>query len=420
MFDNYHFTAAERFMRYVQVDTQSDPLSGKLPSTEKQKDLSRTLVDELKQMGIENAHLDEYGYVYATIASTSEKLVPVICFCAHVDTAPDASGCGVKPLLHQKYNGNDIRLPDDPAQVLRKKDFPYLERLIGHDLITASGQTLLGSDDKAGVAEIMDAAHFFSTNPSLKHGMIKILFTPDEEIGKGTVKVDLQKLGAAYAYTLDGGEAGSLEDETFSADSVEVVIRGVITHPGYAKDKLVNALKIAADVLSSLPRSELSPETTEIKQGFIHPVRFEGIAEKATIDFIIRDFETHGLKKKEDFLLSLVEMVMDNYPGASFEFNVQEQYRNMKEILDKHPQVVNYAKEAISRSGLLLKMESIRGGTDGSKLSFMGLPCPNLFAGEQAIHSKLEFISVQDMNKAVETIVHLACIWEEHAEPATT
>jgi tripeptide aminopeptidase len=413
MFTNYRFTAAERFLRYVQIDTQSNPLSSTSPTSEKQKDLSRVLVDELRAMGISDAEMDEWGYVYATVPSNSGNDVPVICFCAHVDTAPDASGTGVKPLLHKNYQGGDIVLPDDKSQVLRKADFPYMERLLGHDLITASGTTLLGSDDKAGVAEIMDAANFFMTNPDVKHGAIRLLFTPDEEVGKGTAKVDMQKLGAQFGYTLDGGEAGSLEDETFSADGVQVVIHGVITHPGYAKGKMVNALKIAGDVLASLPRAELSPETTDGKQGFIHPVRVDGIAEKATIDFIIRDFVTDGLKKKEDFLLSIVEMVMDNYPTATFDFKVTEQYRNMKEVLDQHPEVVTFAKEAIERSGLPLKMESIRGGTDGSRLSFMGLPCPNLFAGEQAIHSKLEFISVQDMNKAVETIVHLATIWEE-------
>jgi len=400
-------------MRYVQIDTQSDPLSQSQPTTEKQKDLSKLLVKELQAIGITDAHMDEHGYVYATIPVNTNKKVPVICFCAHVDTAPDASGTGVKPILHKNYQGEDIVLPDDAAQVLKKADFPYLDRLIGHDIITASGTTLLGSDDKAGVAEIMDAANFWMTHPEVKHGTIRLLFTPDEEVGKGTIKVDLKKLGADYGYTLDGGEAGSLEDETFSADSVQLIIHGVITHPGYAKDKMVNALKIAGDVLASLPRAELSPETTHEKQGFIHPIRVDGIAEKATIDFIIRDFITDGLKKKEDFLLSVVEMVMDNYPKASFEFKVTEQYRNMKEVLDQHPQVVEYAKEAIAKAGLSLKMESIRGGTDGSRLSFMGLPCPNLFAGEQAIHSKLEFISVQDMNKAVETIIHIAEIWEE-------
>lgn len=413
MFTEYSFTAAERFLRYVQIDTQSDPKSTTHPTTEKQKNLSQLLVEELKSMGVEDAEMDEWGYVYGTVPSNTKKKVPVICFCAHVDTAPDASGTGVKPIVHNNYQGQDIVLPDDPSQVLRKADFPYLERLTGHDLITASGTTLLGSDDKAGVAEIMDAAHFLMTHPEVEHGAVRLLFTPDEEVGKGTAKVNMEKLGAHFGYTLDGGEAGSLEDETFSADGVTLTINGVITHPGYAKGKLVNALKIAADVLASLPRAELSPETTDRKQGFIHPVRVDGIAEQATIEFIIRDFVTDALKKKEDFLLSVVEMVMENYPGATFDFTVTEQYRNMKEVLDQHQQVVNFAKEAIERSGLTLKMESIRGGTDGSRLSFMGLPCPNLFAGEQAIHSKLEFISIQDMNKAVETIVHLTTIWAE-------
>lgn len=402
-------------MRYVQIDTQSDPLSETSPTSEKQKDLSKILAEELRVMGIADAHMDELGYVYATIPSNTIKNVPVICFCSHVDTAPDASGKDVKPILHKNYKGQDIVLPDDQTQVLRKSDIKYLEKLIGHDLITASGTTLLGADDKAGVAEIMDAAHFLMNHAEVKHGTIKILFTPDEEVGKGTANLDMKKLGASFGYTLDGGERGSLEDETFSADGVQLIIHGVITHPGYAKDKMVNALKIAGDVLASLPREELSPETTEEKQGFIHPVRVDGIAEKATIDFIIRDFVTDGLKKKETLLLGLIESVMKNYPAAKFEFNVKEQYRNMKEVLDQHPEVVTYAKEAINRSGLEVKMESIRGGTDGSRLSFMGLPCPNLFAGMQGIHSKLEFISVQDMNKAVETMVHLAAIWEERS-----
>ncbi len=413
MFQNYKFTAADRFMRYVQVDTQSDPLSHSHPSTEKQKNLSRILADELQQMGITDAHMDEYGYVYATIPANTDKQVPVICFCSHVDTAPDASGTGVKPILHTNYQGQDITLPDDPTQVLSKTQFPYLEQLIGNDIITASGTTLLGSDDKAGVAEIMDAANYFMQHPEVKHGTIKILFTPDEEVGRGTDKVDLEKLGAQFGYTLDGGEKGSLEDETFSADAVQIVIHGVITHPGYAKGKLVNALKIGGEVLASLPKDHLSPETTEKKEGFIHPVRFDGIAEKCTLDFIIRDFVTAGLKEKEDLLEGIVKQVLQQYPQASYQFQVIEQYRNMKEVLDQHPQVVQYAREAIERSGLEVKTESIRGGTDGSRLSFMGLPCPNLFTGMHAIHSKLEFISVQDMNKAVETIVNLACIWEE-------
>lgn len=413
MFQHYKFTAAERFLRYVQIDTQSDPQSSSYPTTEKQKNLSRILTDELKQMGITDAHMDEWGYVYATIPSTTTKKVPVICFCAHVDTAPDCSGTNVKPILHKNYQGQDIVLPDDKTQVLRISDYPYLQKLTSHDIITASGATLLGSDDKAGVAEIMDLANFLMTNKQVKHGEIKILFTPDEEVGKGTAKVDLKKLGADFGYTLDGGDAGSLEDETFSADGVQVIIHGVIAHPGYAKDKMVNAMKIAGEILAFLPKDRLSPESTDGKRGFIHPVRVEGIAEKCTIDFIIRDFETDGLKKKEDYLRTQIEERMRTYPKASFEFTVTEQYRNMKEILDVNTHVVDFAKEAIGRAGLELKMESIRGGTDGSRLSFMGLPCPNLFAGEQAIHSKLEFISVQDMNKSVETMVHLACICEE-------
>lgn len=413
MFQHYNFTASERFIRYVQIDTQSDPQSKSHPTTEKQKDLSRLLVEELQQMGIADALMDEWGYVYATIPSNSTKDVPVICFCAHVDTAPDCSGKNVKPLLHKNYNGEDIILPDDTSQVLRMSDYPYLRTLIGHDIITASGTTLLGSDDKAGVAEIMDLAHFLLQHPETKHGAIKILFTPDEEVGKGTAKVDLKKLGADFGYTLDGGEVGSLEDETFSADGVEVVIHGVIAHPGYAKGKMINAMKIAGEILAFLPKDRLSPESTDGKRGFIHPVRVEGIAEKCTIEFIIRDFDTDGLVKKEDYLRTQIEERLRTYPTASFEFKVIEQYRNMKEILDVHPNVVNYAKEAIQRAGLTLKMESIRGGTDGSRLSFMGLPCPNLFAGEQAIHSKLEFISVQDMNKAVETMAHLVSICEE-------
>ena len=400
-------------MRYVRIDTQSDPLSKSNPSTEKQKDLGKILAEELKQMGIGDAHMDEWGYVYATIPSNTEKKVPVICFCAHVDTAPDCSGTDVIPIVHKNYQGQDIVLPDDTTQVLKPGDYPYLQTQIGNDIITASGRTLLGSDDKAGVAEIMDLANFLMTNKELKHGEIKILFTPDEEVGRGTEKVDLKKLGADVAYTLDGGNAGSLEDETFSADGVEVIIHGVIAHPGYAKGKMINAMKIAGEILAALPKERLSPESTEGKRGFIHPVRLDGIAEKCTIDFIIRDFETKGLQKKEDYLRTQIEELMRLYPKASFEYKVTEQYRNMKEILLLHPDVVDNAKEAIRRAGLKVKMESIRGGTDGSRLSFMGLPCPNLFAGEQAIHSKLEFISIQDMNKAVETMVHLVSIWNE-------
>lgn len=410
---NYRFTAAERFMRYVQIDTQSDPQSSSFPSTEKQKDLARVLAAELQEIGLADAHMDEWGYVYATIPSNTDKKVPVICFCAHMDTAPDCSGTGIKPILHKNYQGQDIILPDDPSQVIRMSEYPYLKTQIGNDIITASGKTLLGTDDKAGVAEIVDLANLLMSRPDIKHGDIRILFTPDEEVGRGVEKVDMKKLGAAYGYTLDSGDAGALEDETFSADGVRVVIHGVIAHPGYAKDKMVNAMKIAGEILAALPKDRLSPESTEGKRGFIHPVRVEGIAEKCTIDFIIRDFETAGLTKKEDYLRTQIEERLRTYPKASFEFTVTEQYRNMKEVLDLHPQVVDYAKEAIERTGLTVKMESIRGGTDGSRLSFMGLPCPNLFAGEQGIHSKHEHISVQDMEKAVQMMAHLAQIWYE-------
>lgn len=413
MLPGYKFTAAQRFLRYVQIDTQSDPRSAFFPSTEKQKELSTILAAELKQMGIADAQMDEWGYVYATIPATTDKKVPVICFCAHVDTSPDCSGTQVKPLLHKNYRGEDIVLPDDKTQVLRLSEYPYLQTQMGNDIITASGTTLLGSDDKAGVAAIMDMANFLQAHKEVKHGTIKILFTPDEEIGKGAAHVDMKKLGADFGYTLDGGEAGSLEDETFSADGVQVIIYGVIAHPGYAKNKMINALKIAGQILDALPKDRLSPESTEGNRGFIHPVRVEGIAEKCTIDFIVRDFETPGLKKKEDFLKTLVEETLRAHPKAGFEYIVTEQYRNMKEVLDHHPHVVEYAKQAIARAGIALKMERIRGGTDGSRLSFMGLPCPNLFVGEQAIHSKLEFISVQDMNKAVTTMVYLAQIWEQ-------
>jgi len=412
MFDQYVFTAAERFCRYVQFDTQSDPLSSAFPSTEKQKILSQLLVNELLEMGIDDAHIDDFGYVYATIPATTNKSVPVICFCAHVDTAPDCSGTGVKPLIHKHYNGADIVLPDDTTQVILLSEHPYLKNCLGKELITASGTTLLGSDDKAGVAEIMDLAHFLVTHPEVEHGTIKILFTPDEEVGRGVNHVDLKKLGADFGYTLDGGDPGMLEDENFSADAVEVIIHGVSAHPGAAKDKLVNALKIAGEVLAALPR-ELSPEATTGKEGFLHPVHVDGIAERCAISFIIRDFVTSKLSEKEALLKSIVETIVAVHPGARFEFKVHEQYRNMKEILKDHPRIVEYALEAIRRTGLTPIPGSIRGGTDGSRLSFMGLPCPNLFAGQQAIHSKLEHICIQDMNKSVEMLVHLVQVAAE-------
>jgi tripeptide aminopeptidase len=394
-----------RFLRYVQIDTQSDPQATCFPSTAKQKVLSALLVKELLEMGISDAHTDVYGYVYATIpGNTSKQQVPVICFCSHIDTSPDVSGEGVKPLVHRNWNGSDIVLPDDRTQVLQIGKLHNLEKQIG---------TLLGADNKAGVAEIMTAAHYLMSHPEIKHGDIKILFTPDEEVGRGTEQVDIEKLGAQFGYTVDGEEAGTMEDETFSADGVTVTIYGVSTHPGYALGKLENAIKIAADIISALPKDYLSPETTEGKAGFIHPVNVEGIQEKVVLEFIIRDFDSQKLKEKENWLEHVVLNVLKAYPGSRSEFIVKEQYRNMKEILNQHPDVAAHALLAIERAGLKPIKRSIRGGTDGSRLSFMGLPCPNIFAGEHAFHSKLEWVSVQDMEKAVEVIVNLAQIWEE-------
>ncbi|NBY25628.1 MAG: peptidase T [Chitinophagaceae bacterium] len=406
----YSYTVRDRFMRYVQIDTQSDPHSHSFPSTEKQKDLSLLLVNELKQMGISDAHLDEWGYVMATIPATIPENVPVICFCAHVDTASDCTGTGVKPILHPNYQGQDIILPDDTTQIVSPAKYPYLQQKIGDDLITASGTTLLGADDKAGVAIIMDFAHFLMTNQGCKHGPIRLLFTPDEEVGRGTEKLDIKKLGASFGYTLDGGELGSLEYETFSANAVSIRFKGVIAHPGYAKGILVNAIKIASHFVEQLPKQSLSPETTAGREGFVHPVHISGNADQSVVEFIIRDFDTDELKVKQDFLYELAKSVCAQFPGSSFDFVVTEQYRNMKEIVDAHPHVVELAKRAIEKTGLKVKTESVRGGTDGSRLSFLGLPCPNLFAGENAIHSKHEFVSVQDMQKSVQTLVNLVTI----------
>jgi tripeptide aminopeptidase len=407
---------AERFIRYVQIDTQSDPSSTAHPTTQKQKDLSKILLKELFGMGITGASTDEYGYVYATIPSNSNKKnIPAICFCAHVDTAPDCSGTNVKPIHHRYYDGNDIVLPDDTTQVLSITNSPYLKQHINYSVITASGLTLLGADDKSGVAAIMEATLFFIQNPAVKHGDIKILFTPDEEVGQGTAKVDMQKLGAQFGYTLDGGEAGSLEDETFSADGATITINGVIVHPGYAKNKLVNALKVAAAVMDALPKNEWSPETTEKREGFVHPTAVNGIAEKATLQFIVRDFTNEGLAAHHNRLKAIAVTVVAKYPGATMEYKATEQYRNMKEVLNNYPHVAAYAGEAIQRAGLTVKKESIRGGTDGSRFSYMGMPCPNIFTGMQNIHSKLEWIGTKDMARAAETIVHLSMIWEERS-----
>jgi len=409
-------TILDRFIRYVQIDTQSDPQSPTNPSTEKQKDLSQVLVQELLDMGIANAELDQWGYVYATIPATSAKPdIPVICFCSHVDTSPDVTGANVKPIIHANYDGRDLILPDDATQIIRFTDHPDLAGQLGNDIITASGTTLLGADNKAGLAAIMTAADYLVNHPEIPHGNIRLLFTPDEEIGRGTEKVDIQKLGADFGYTIDGESRGTLEDETFSADAVKITIRGVSTHPGFAKGKLENALKIAADLLAALPKDTLSPETTEGKEGFIHPGHLDGNQDQATLSFIIRDFAVVGLHKKEQYLQTLLDEVLKQYPNSTGSLVVTEQYRNMKEVLDNYPAVVENALEAISRAGISPERRSIRGGTDGSRLSFMGLPCPNIFAGEHAFHSRLEWVSVQDMEKAAEVIVNVAKVWEERA-----
>lgn len=415
-YQNKNKSLQSRFIKYVQIDTQSDPLSETIPSTAKQKDLGKVLAAELLEMGITDAHLDEYGYVYATIPSNSDKKnIPVICFCSHMDTSPDCSGTNVKPIIHTDYQGQDLVLPDDNSIVLKMNEHPDLKDQIGNDIITASGTTLLGADNKAGVAEIMEAALFLMENPQVKHGTIKILFTPDEEIGRGVDKADLKKLGADFGYTIDGETLGSIEDETFSADGAVLTINGVSTHPGFAKGKMESAIKILSDVIAALPADCLSPESTELKEGFIHPVSIGGSVEQAEARFIIRAFDDEELKSYGELLDATVQNIIEDFPNSTYQLRITEQYRNMKQVLDQYPQVIANGIEAIKRAGVSPKQQSIRGGTDGSRLSFMGLPCPNIFAGEHAFHGKQEWASVQDMEKAVETIVNIAVIWEEQA-----
>ncbi len=412
---NYNYSVRERLIRYVQIDTEADPNSETTPSSMKQKDLSKILVEELQSLGIQDAEMDEWGYVYATIPATSSREnIPTICFCSHVDTAPDCSGKDVKPLVHENYQGQPIILPDDPSQIITTEKHPYLASKIGDDIITASGKTLLGGDDKAGVAIIMDFAQFMMQNTQIPHGKIRILFTPDEEIGRGVDKADMKKLGADFGYTLDGGPLGSIEDETFSADAMTFTFTGISAHPGYAKGKMVHAIKVAAHFVDLLPKDSWSPETTLDREGFVHPTSISGGLESASVSFIIRDHQTAKLAEYENRLKELAEQAINAFPGSLMEFKVVEQYRNMKEILDTVPFVNEYAVQAIQKAGIEPRKMIIRGGTDGSRLSFMGLPCPNLFTGEMAIHSKHEFVSVQDMQKAVDTMIELVQIWEQH------
>jgi tripeptide aminopeptidase len=409
------YTIEDRFIKYVQIDTTADPNSTSFPSSMKQKNLGKVLFEELKALNLQDVEMDEWGYIFATIPSNSDTLnLPTICFCSHMDTAPDCSGTDVKPIIHRNYSGAPIVLPDDTEQVITVERHPYLNEKIGDDIISASGLTLLGADDKAGIAIIMDFAQYIVNNPTIKHGPIRILFTPDEEVGRGVEQLDMKKLNADYGYTLDGAKLGEIEDESFSADAVKITIHGISAHPGYAKNKMVNALKVAAEFITALPKDKWSPETTQDREGFVHPLAIEGGLEKATINFIIRDHLTDQLTEYENRLESILKMVMEQYNGAHYEFEVTEQYRNMKEVLRSVPFVTDYAIQAMEKAGIASKPTIIRGGTDGSRLSFMGMPCPNIFTGEMAIHSKHEYVSIQDMQKSVNTLIELVQIWEQH------
>lgn len=414
MFDNnYKFSAVERFLKYVKIETTSDEDSKTFPSDPKQLELSKLLVEELKEIGMQDVEMDEYGYVMATLPSNSSKDVPVIGFIAHVDTSPAVSGKNVNPVIHKNYQGGDIILPKDTSKVISPKENPELKDMISFDIITSDGTTLLGADDKAGIAEIIDAMNYLITHPEIKHGTIRVCFTPDEEVGRGTEKFDVKKFGAKYAYTVDGGTRGEVEIETFSADAVVIKFNGRNVHPGYAKGKMINSIKIAAKFLELLPKDSLSPETTEKREGYVHPTSINGNETQTTIKFIIRDFYAEKLKEYEELLKDLCNKAITYFPGSSFDFEVIEQYRNMKYILDQHPQVEAYAIEALERLGIKPIKSFIRGGTDGSRLCYMGLPTPNLFAGGHNFHAYTEFVAVQDIEAAVKMIVALAQIWEE-------
>jgi len=413
----YRTSCVDRFLDYVKIDTQSDENSESYPSTPGQLDLLRQLVDELHEIGLDDAAMDEHGYVFATIpATTVKKNAPVIGFIAHVDTSPELSGSGVKPIVHENYQGQDLVLPDHESAVIRLADNPHLKEQVGNDIITASGDTLLGADNKAGVAEIMGVAEYLMSHSGIAHGPIRIGFTPDEEVGNGTLHFDVEKFGAVYAYTIDGETLGQLELETFSADAMKVSFTGCNTHPGFAKGRMINAIKIAADFIGRLPKDGLSPETTKGREGFVHPYVVDAGVEQTTIKLLVRDFSTEGLHEKEALLQKLADQTVADHPGSRVETQIEESYRNMREVLDSHPQVVEFAREAIRRADLELRSQPVRGGTDGSRLSFMGLPTPNLFAGEHNFHSRYEWISTHDMHKSVEVMIELAKIWEERTE----
>ena len=408
------FTCVDRFLKYVTYDTQSDENSETFPSTLKQKILGEELVRELREIGLADAEMDQYGYVMATIPATTDKAdVPVIGFISHMDTSPEVSGANVKPVLHENYDGRDIVLPTDNSIVITLEDNPELKEKAGETIITADGTTLLGADNKCGIAEIFDAAQYLVAHPEIKHGVIRICITPDEEVGQGTKHFDVAKFGARYAYTIDGEQLGAIENETFCADSMTITFKGVNIHPGFAKGKMVNSVKIASQFIDALPKDRLSPETTAGMEGYVHPYVLNGGIEETSVKFLLRSFEVAELREQEAFLRGLAAEVVARWPKAGFEVKVEESYRNMRFILDEHPMVLENARLAIERIGVSPHFGSIRGGTDGSRLSYMGLPCPNLFAGEHSFHSKREWVSVQDMQKAVLMIINLAMVWEE-------
>lgn len=407
----------DRFLRYVKIDTKSDENSTSCPSTAKQWDLLRLLHEELLGLGLSGATIDENGYVFATVPSNlpaeHAARVPVVGFLAHVDTAPAITGTNVKAHVHKNYQGGDITLPGDTGQVIRVSEYPNLEKMYrGMDIVTTDGTTLLGADDKAGVAEVMTAVDMFLQNPDIPRGVIKVGFNPDEEIGRGADKFDVQRFGAEFAYTMDGGPLGEIEYETFNAYGATVTIEGFGVHPGYAKNKLVNAIRIMGDFITRLPR-EMSPEMTDQRDGYIHPYVLSGQNEAVSLRLLLRDFDMDGIEKQKAIVEKIAAEVAQLHPRAKITVDIKESYRNMRYQIDKEPRLIAYAEEAIKRIGVTPKHSIIRGGTDGARLSYMGLPCPNLFAGGEAIHSTLEWVPVQVMEKAAETIVKLSEIWAE-------
>ena len=407
----------EHFFRYVKIDTQSqEDVTDRYPSTAKQLDLAKILVKELIDLGLKDAAIDEFGIVMATLPSnlapTEAARIPVIGLIAHLDTSPEVSGKDVKPIIHQNYRGGDIKLPGDPNVIIRQSENPILAEKIGEDIVTSDGTTLLGADDKAGIAEIMSFLSYLQKHPDIKHGTLRIAFTPDEEVGAGTDHFDVKKFGADFAYTVDGETVGEIEIETFNASAGIFTVHGINVHPGYAKGKMVNAIPIAAEIVRLIDR-EPSPATTEKREGYLHPYVIEGGVEKVTLRVLLRDFDSDGIRAKTVRLNEIRDQVASQFPLARVELEVKESYKNMYVKLAENPKVIEYALEATRRAGIQPKTQIIRGGTDGAKLCFMGLPTPNIFTGGHNFHSKQEWISVQDMEKTVATLVNLVQVWVE-------